>query len=177
MKNKQFLEKSLELIAFGEHLLSEAKDRQEIRELQQAIKVQKQIIRSTGWRQPRIKPEVAIINDPDIFRKAKAKVDAERNGEIIKEIEERKAEKPVNQKTLDNAKKDIVKKLNSGKKINTSAKDKEEVKALYNAGNPIPYISETLWILEDSVYKILGIGASDSKAVLADNSNNDKLDD
>ncbi len=175
MKNKQFQEKTLELIKVGEQLIQESKDRHEIRQMQEAIKVIKQILWAQGYRKERPKKEAS--NDPDIYRKAKAKVDAERNGTILKEIEERTTENPNSQKSLDKAHDKMVKKLNSGKKKNTNAKDKAEVKAMYQNSNSISDISETLWIEEDSIYKILGIGANDSKAVLADNSENEGLND
>jgi len=175
MKNKLFLEKSLELIALGEQLIQECKDRHESRELDGAVKVIKRVLWATGYRKERIKVET--VPNPNIVRDARAKVEAEKNGAILKGIEERKAEDPNTQKSLDKAKEKLVKKLNSGKKINTSAKDKEEVKAMYKHGNNIADISETLWIVEDSIYKILGIGNDSSKAVLADNSNNEGLND
>ena len=174
MKNKQFLEKSLELIAFGEQLLTESKDRQEIRELQGAIKVQKQILRSTGWREPRAKVQTA--NDPDIFRKRKAEVDAERNPKIVEAIKEDVSEK-LTQKDLDKAHAKMVKKLNSGKKVNTTDKQKAQIQALYKAEQSIPEISEVMWVVEDSIYKILGIEGGNSKAVIADNSDNEGLND
>lgn len=168
MKNKLFLQKSLELIAFGESLLKESKDKQEIREMGMALKIQKQILRSTGYREPRIKAEPN--NNPNIFREMKAKVDAERLSETVKEIDN-------SHQALDKAKAELVKKLNSGKKIRTTDKDKKEITALFKAERSISDISETLWIEENTIYKVLGISGNDSKAVIADNIQKEGLDD
>jgi hypothetical protein len=168
MKNKQFLEKSLELIAFGESILKESKDKQEIREMGMALKIQKQILRSTGYREPRIKVET--VPNPNIFREMKAKVDAERLGETVKEIDN-------SHQALDKAKAELVKKLNSGKKVRTTDKDKKEITALFKAERSISDISETLWIEEDTIYKVLGISRNDSKAVIADNIQKEGLND
>lgn len=175
MKNKLFLEKSLELIALGEQILSDVKDKQEFRELQGAIKVQKQILRNTGYREPREKKEV--VNNPNIFRDAKAKVDAERNPKIVDAIKEDVADKPTSQKDLDKAHAKMVKKIKSGKKVNTTDKEKAQIQALYKAEQTITEISEVMWVIEDSIYKILGIEGGNSNAVLADNVEKDGLND
>lgn len=173
MKNKLFLEKSLELIVLGEQLLAEAKDKHEVRELQGAIKVQKQILRNTGYREPREKRD--FKPDANIFRDAKAKVEAERNPKIVEAIKEDVAGKPTSQKDLDKAHAKMVKKLKSGKKVNTTDKEKAQIQALYKAQQSITEISEVMWVVEESIYKILGIEGGNSKAVLADNSENEGL--